>query len=206
MRRLWLCVLMISLTTVLCACALRQNDGEKKDAAQLIWEEYRSLASCDMTAGVRWQNGEETADYTLHCLWRKNGTATVEILAPEELAGICAEYDGDALSLRYDGVSLAAGEDGESLSPARCLPEIMDAVCNGYVLQKGTEEVEGAQCLYLLLEGEDGGGAVQYAVWFGSGHVPVRAEVITAEHVAVEVAFQDFTAEEAGGAADSVSA
>lgn len=200
MRKPWFCALMISLPLALCACGIMSGGSDvepKKNSAQLLQEEYQTLESCDMTAQLRcdWEN--EAADYTLRCHWNADGTSTVEVLKPEELAGICAELDGEELTLTYDDVSLAAGTlGGEELSPVRCLPLIVDAVRDGYILQKNTEEVDGSDCLRLLFDvtGTQGG-KIQYAVWFGAGHAPVKAEVITEEAVVFTVDFTEFSAE-----------
>lgn len=200
MRKVWFCALMISLPLALCACGAIGGGSDKapdKNSAQLLQEEYQMLGSCEMTATLRcdWEN--EAADYTLRCHWSADGTSTVEVLEPEELAGICAELDGEELTLTYDGISLAAGTlGGEELSPVQCLPLTVDAIRNGYILQKGAEKVDGADCLRLLFDvtGTQGG-KIQYAVWFGAGHAPVKAEVITEEAVVFTVDFTEFSAE-----------
>ena len=201
MRKPWFCALMISLPLALCACGAMSGGSDeepKKNSAQLLQEEYQTLESCDMTATLRCDRESEVEEYTLRCHWNADGTSTVEVVEPEELAGICAELDGEDLTLTYDDVSLAAGTLGsEELSPVQCLPLIVDAIRDGYILQKGTEEVDGTDCRRWLFDvtGTQGG-KIQYAVWFGAGHAPVKAEVITEEAVIFTVNFTEFSAEE----------
>lgn len=169
--------------------------GAERDAVQLLQEEYRALAECDMTASLLCQEAEEVAEYELQCHWRSDGTAEVEILQPEELSGICAEFNGAEMTLVYEDISLAAGTVGDTeLSAAQVLPLVIEAVREGYVLEKGTEDAEGQTLLRLLFDTTLGGGKVQYAVWFGSGHEIARAEVIRDGAVAFEMTFSEFSA------------
>ncbi len=199
MRRAKACAQMISLLLLLCSCGniVDGSDEETdKNGAQLLQEEYRLLEHCDMTAKLRCDRETETEEYTLRCRWNADGVSTVELLEPEELTGIRAEWNGDELTLIYDDVSLAAGTYGaEELSPANCLPLLMDAIRDGYILQKNTEKTDGTECLRLLFDMTGmRGGKVQYAVWFGAGHVPLKAEVITEEQVIFTVDFTEFSA------------
>ncbi len=200
MRKGGLCALMISLPLALSACGTinsGSDDGRTGDVARALQEEYQALESCEMTARLRcdWEN--ETADYTLRCHWNEAGTSSVEVLEPELLTGICAELEGEQLTLTYEDMSLAAGTLGsQELSPVQCLPMIMNAIREGYVLQKGAEKVDGTECLRLLFDVTGPrGGKVEYAVWFGAGHTPVKAEVLEGDSVLFAVDFSEFSAE-----------
>lgn len=201
MRKEWFCALMISLPLALSACAApnSSSDGNEKNNVQLLQEEYQTLSGCDMTANVRcdWENEVET--YTLQCHWQADGVSTVEVLAPEELAGITAEFNGENLTLVYDDISLAAGTlSSEELSPAQILPMTMDAIREGYILEKGVEEINGDSCIRLLFDVTGtGGNKIEYVVWFGTGHTPVRAEVQVENAVIFTAEFTDFTVVEA---------
>lgn len=90
---------------------MRRRPGgmEQKDGAQMLQEEYRALTGCAMTADVRCDRENEVENYTLQCDWNADGSARVEVLAPETLVGIAAEFNGDDLSLHYDDMSLGGG-------------------------------------------------------------------------------------------------
>ena len=113
-----------------------------------------------MTADVRCDRENEVENYTLQCDWNADGSARVEVLAPETLVGIAAEFNGDDLSLHYDDMSLAAGPvSSQELTPAQILPMVVDAIREGYILEKGTESIDGEECLCLVFDttGQDDG-------------------------------------------------
>ncbi len=152
MRGKAVCVLMIGLGLTLSACAPAPGGMEQKDGAQMLQEEYRALTGCAMTADVRCDRENEVENYTLQCDWNADGSARVEVLAPETLVGIAAEFNGDDLSLHYDDMSLAAGPvSSQELTPAQILPMVVDAIREGYILEKGTESIDGEECLCLVL-------------------------------------------------------
>ena len=59
-------------------------------------------------------------------------------------------------------------------------PMVVDAIREGYILEKGTESIDGEECLCLVFDttGQDNG-KIDYTVWFASNHLPLRAEVQT---------------------------
>lgn len=202
MRGKAVCVLMIGLGLTLSACAPAPGGMEQKDGAQMLQEEYRALTGCAMTADVRCDRENEVENYTLQCDWNADGSARVEVLAPETLVGIAAEFNGDDLSLHYDDMSLAAGPvSSQELTPAQILPMVVDAIREGYILEKGTESIDGEECLCLVFDtaGQDDG-KIDYTVWFASNHLPLRAEVQTEGKTVFTVTFSEFSAAE--GTAD----
>ncbi len=108
MRGKAVCVLMIGLGLTLSACARRRADGAERRRADAAGGIPRA-DGCAMTADVRCDRENEVENYTLQCDWNADGSARVEVLAPETLVGIAAEFNGDDLSLHYDDMSLAAG-------------------------------------------------------------------------------------------------
>lgn len=187
---------MISVLSALLLLAGCAAGGTAQDTAQQLQEEYRALSACDLTATVRCQTAEEVADYVLQCHWAAEGVSSVEILQPAELAGICAEFDAGELTLVYEDISLAAGAVGDTgVSPAQVLPLLVEAVREGYVLEKGAESMAQENCLRLLFDTTLGDEKLQYAVWFGSGHAPVQAEVMREGAVVFQISISDFSAE-----------
>lgn len=196
MHKVSVCALMISLL-LLSACGVPiSGSDEEKNAAQMLQEEYQMLTSCEMEGVLHCELNDETAEYTLHCSWSQDGTSTVEILQPEMLAGIRAELDGNGVRLSYEDVSLSAGvPDAETIAPVQVLPLVMNAIREGYLLEQGVDAVDGTDCLRLLFDTTGAsGGKVDYAVWFGAGHAPVRAEVLIGETVPYTVSFTAFSA------------
>lgn len=194
MRTKKVALIPLLLLLLLCSCGSR----ERNDAAGQLQEVYQSLSSCSFSAKLCWEGESEREEYVLRCTWDEDGTASVEVVEPEVLKGIRAEFDQEKQTLVYEDLSLAAGESAEELSAVNVLPLLVDAVRNGYILEQGTEEMDGARCARILFERTDGqGNKVSYAVWFQSGYAPVYAEVSAQERVLCSVEFSDFSAQEA---------
>lgn len=149
------CVPMMALCLLLMGCGAGEGSG-----AEALLRPYREMAGCAMTAEVRLSGEDGTVgDFTLRCEYDPEGVTTVEVLAPETAAGVTAELDGEALSLRYQDLCLGAGTvSGEKLSPMECLPELMAALREGWLLAESREEVEGEPCLRLELDRTGRGG------------------------------------------------
>lgn len=191
--RFW--ILVMGFWLLLSACGASGGE-EKQSAAALLQAEYQSLPGCSMTAKVRCEQAEETAEYTLRCDWKNDGTARVTIVEPEELEGISASFSGGSMTLLYEDVSLAAGTvSAEELSPAQVLPLVVQAIREGYILEKGTDKVDGVPCLRLVFDttGEQGG-KIYTHVWFAENHLPVYAEVEAEQRLLFTVDFTGFSA------------
>ena len=62
-----------------------------------------------------------------------------------------AAKNGSDLTLTYDGTGLAAGPLRD-VCAANCLPLLLRAVSDGYILEQGKETIEGQPCLRLALD------------------------------------------------------
>ena len=88
-----------------------------------------AAVSCDQD-GTLWQ-----AD--LRCAYTPEGETTVEVLSPETIAGVRAVLSGGEAALEYGDLCLNAGTvSAEDLSPMACLPELMDALREGWLLEE----------------------------------------------------------------------
>lgn len=186
------CVPMMALCLLLMGCGA----GEES-AAEALRQPYREMTGCAMTAEVRLSGEDGTVgDFTLHCEYDPEGVTTVEVLAPETAAGVIAEIDGEDLTLRYRDLVLGAGTvSSEKLSPMECLPELMAALREGWLLAESREEVEGEPCLRLELDrtGREGGKIVSTLYLREGDGVPVYGEIAVEGDVVLKAAFTDFT-------------
>ena len=135
-------------------------------------------------------------DFTLRCEYAPEGVTTVEVLAPETAAGVIAEIDGEDLTLRYRDLVLGAGTvSSEKLSPMECLPELMAAAREGWLLAESRETVGEEPCLRLTLDrtGEEGGKIVSTLYLREGDGVPVYGEIAVEGTVVLKAAFTDFT-------------
>ena len=145
--------LAAALCLLLCGCG-------KKDAAeaQAVQQRYAALTGAVAEAEIVGHPEGETRSFTVRCTCdRTKDTATTTVMAPEELAGLSATVTGEKLLIQYDGPALAAGV-GDTVSPANCIPYLLRALAEGYVLEVGEETLEDIPCLRLALDTTDADG------------------------------------------------
>ena len=186
------CVPMMALCLLLMGCGA----GEES-AAEALRQPYREMTGCAMTAEVRLSGEDGTVgDFTLRCEYDPEGVTTVEVLAPETAAGVIVEIDGEDLTLRYRDLVLGAGTvSSEKLSPMECLPELMAAAREGWLLSESRETVGEEPCLRLELDrtGREGGKLVSTLYLREGDGVPVYGEIAVEGDVVLKAAFTDFT-------------
>ena len=113
------------------------------------------------------------------------------VMAPEELAGLSATVTGEKLLIQYDGPALAAGV-GDTVSPANCIPYLLRALAEGYVLEVGEETLEDTPCLRLALDTTDADGEkVVCTVWLAEEE-PGYAELSREGKLLLSVRFTAF--------------
>ena len=157
MKKIWIGILCLSC--LLCGCAARETD------AQLLQQQYGQIQRSRMDAEITCHLEKENRSFTVQCDYDKDSGASTTVTAPEELAGICADASGEDMSVTYDGVSLAAGETVD-ISPANCLPWLLRAAAEGYVLEEGRETIDGTDCLRVALDTTADSGKVLCTAWF----------------------------------------
>lgn len=118
----------------------------------------------------------------------------MEVLAPEEIAGIKAIVDESEWSLEYEGDVLNAGPlSREEISPAVCLPRLMSALRDGWLLEENQEDWNGVPCQRVTVDqsGRQDGKIIS-TLWLNlDGAAPVRGE-ISVDGITILTA--DFTA------------
>lgn len=191
MRRPWVCVPMMSLCLLLCACG---GNAEDADAAQAARAPYQEMESCSMTAEVSAAYGDEVSTFTLKCDYTPE-ESTVEVLAPETAAGVKAVLSGDGVTLTYEEDVLPAGPlSREKLSPAACLPRLMNALRDGWLLEENKEDWNDAPCLRMSMEQTGGDGSrVVSTLWLKEeDHTPVRGEIAVDGEIILQAEFTEF--------------
>ena len=143
----------MGLCAMLLGCALLCACGAAPSAGQNLQEQYAAVKTAQLEAEV------------------------TTITTPEELAGISATVSGSDLTLTYDGTGLAAGPLRD-VCAANCLPLLLRAVSDGYILEQGKETIEGQPCLRLALDATlPSGEKVLCTGWFyGADLTPCYAE------------------------------
>jgi hypothetical protein len=189
--RRWICVPMMTLCLLLGGCG-----GTAEDAALSARRPYQEMTGCTMEAEVRTGAGaSDVAEFTLRCDYTPEGGSTVEVLAPEEIAGVRAVIDGETWALTYEDLCLNAGTLGsERISPAACLPRMMEALRTGWLLEENTENWNDVPCLRLAMDetGEDGGKIVTTLYLREDDGTPLYGEIGTDGEIILTAEFTDF--------------
>lgn len=179
--------LAAALCLLLCGCG-KKNAAE----AQAVQQRYAALTGAVAEAEIVSHPEGETRSFTVRCTCdRTKDTATTTVMAPEELAGLSATVTGEKLQIQYDGPALAAGV-GDTVSPANCIPYLLRALAEGYVLEVGEETLEDTPCLRLALDTTDADGEkVVCTVWLAEEE-PVYAELSREGKLLLSVRFTAF--------------
>lgn len=170
MKQIGLCA-MLAGCLLLCACGAAPSEGQN------LQTQYAAVATAQLEAEVVCHLEGESRSYTVQCSYDRESGAVTTITAPEELAGISAAVSGSDLTLRYDGAGLSAGSLRD-VCAANCLPLLLHAAADGYILEQGKETIEGQPCLRLTLDTTAASGEkVLCTGWFfGSDLTPCYAE------------------------------
>ena len=87
--------------------------------------------------------GQEGLEWSavLRCEYVPGGESTVEVLEPASIAGIKAVLSDSDWRIEYEDACLNAGPlSSEEISPAACLPRLMSALRDGWLLEENEEE------------------------------------------------------------------
>jgi len=186
--RKWICVPMMTLCLLLTGC------GGKEDGVDLRLP-YQEMSGCTMTAAVTCDQEGAEWEAVLKCDYIPDGESTVEVLEPELIAGVRVSFSDEDWRLEYEDVVLNAGspETGE-LSPALCLPRLMSALRDGWLLEENDEVWGEIPCRRLALDqtGEDGGKIIS-TVWLRlEDGTPLRGEISVDGEIILTAEFTEF--------------
>ena len=184
MRRYVLPALMITLLLTGCGGAAPERKlGELRDTLAAARE---ITLTADVTANL----DTEVFPCTLRCTATAE-TATVEVIAPETIAGVRAVVDPDNMRIEYGDVSLGVGGEAAVPSPVTALPLLLQALREGSTLQSWTErEGDRTLCVRELYVTDD----CTLALWLdGETMLPRYAEFRLGGRTAVRCEIREFT-------------
>jgi len=183
---------MIALLLLLAACGGRGN-GETETAG--LRDRYHDMAGCTMEAVVSCEQEGLAWEAELRCDYVPGGESTVEVLSPETIAGVKAVLSEPDWRLEYQGDSLNAGTlSDEEISPAVCLPRLMNALRDGWLLEENEEEWNGVSCLRLTVD-QTGvkDGKLLSTVWLRQDDgTPLRGEIAVDGEIILTADFTNF--------------
>lgn len=189
--RHWKSVPMMTLLLLLLA-ACGGGSGETTD----LRDRYHDMAGCTMEAAVSCDQEGLAWEAVLRCDYVPGGESTVEVLSPETIAGVKAVLSEPEWRLEYQGDSLNAGTlSDEEISPAACLPRLMSALRDGWLLEENEEEWNGVPCLRLTVD-QTGvkDGKILSTVWLRQEDgTPLRGEIAVDGTVILTADFTSFS-------------
>lgn len=193
--RKWMCVPMMTLCLLLAGCAGGTGAGEEADAAALR-APYANMTGCEMEAEIVWSEGDQEWRAEVRCEYVPDGETTVEVLSPETIAGVRAVITGEELSLEYEDLCLGAGTlSTQQVSPMACLPRLMSALRDGWLLEENREDWNDVPCLRLTVD-QSGpqDGKILSTVWLNTADgTPVRGEIAVDGEIILTAEFTSFS-------------
>ncbi len=191
MRRVF-CVPMMALLLLLAACA---GSGTGEAETVDLRQRYHDMTGCTMEAVVTC--GQEGLEWEalLRCEYAPDGESTVEVLEPKSIAGVRAMLSGSDWQIEYEDACLNAGAlSSEEISPAVCLPRLMSALRDGWLLEENREEWNETPCLRLSVD-QSGlqDGKIVSTVWLRQEDgTPLRGEVAVDGEIILTADFTSF--------------
>ena len=185
--RKWFCVPMITLCLLLTSC------GGAEEETMDIRQPYRDMTGCEMEAKVTCTQFDRLWEAELKCDWTAE-ESRVEVLAPEHIAGVTAALRGEELSLEYEDLCLDAGTlSSQRISPAACLPRLMSALQEGWLLEENEEVWGETSCRRLALDQSGGdGGKIVSTLWLNEEGMPLRGEIAVDGEIILTAEFTAF--------------
>lgn len=192
--RKWMCVPMMTLCLLLAGCAGGTGEGDETDAAALR-APYVNMAGCEMEAEIIWSEGDQEWRAEVRCDYVPDGETTVEVLSPETIAGVRAVVTGEELKLEYEDLCLGAGTlSAQQVSPMACLPRLMSALRDGWLLEENREDWNEIPCLRLTVD-QSGpkDGKILSTLWLNTADgTPVRGEIAVDDEIILTAEFTSF--------------
>ena len=185
--------LILALIALAAALLLAGCGKKAASQAESLRQRYREMQAAHMEAEITCHLETENRTFTVSCDWTPTGAGTT-VTGPEDLAGLTASVSGEDLTVSYDGAALSAGSLRD-VAPANCLPWLLRAMEEGYLVDAGQETLEGLDCLRLALDTTAPGGKVLCTVWLGGDGAPLYAEFSQDSRVVLTARLLSFTSE-----------
>lgn len=144
--------------------------------------------SCDQE-GLEWES-------CLRCNYVPGEKSTVEVLAPESIAGVTAVFTDSDWRIEYKDVCLNAGVvSQEKISPALCLPRLIHALRDGWLLEENEEKWDDISCYRMTFDQSGSqGGKIISTIWLKQEDgTPLRGEIAVDGEIILSAEFTDFT-------------
>lgn len=152
--------------------------GQNREPAQEALDLRTSLISaggCSFVADIRADFPDRAYDFSVSCEYTAGENARIEVLQPEEIAGIKATVSGSGAAVEFDGMALDFGTMANGrVSAMEAAWLLCSCWHNGYISSAGKD---GELCRTTYLDGYDDDELV-VDTWLDSEGIPVHSEIV----------------------------
>ena len=188
--RKWICVPMITLCLLLVSCS-----GDRTTDFSDYQGLYQKMSGCRMEALVSCEQENLEWEARLRCNYVPDGESTVEVLAPETIAGVKAVFTDTDWRMEYEDICLNVGSvSREKISPALCLPRLIHALRDGWLLEENEEKWDDIPCCRMMFD-QSGSqdGKIISTIWLKQEDgTPLRGEIAVDGEIILSAEFTDF--------------
>lgn len=186
--RLKVAAVLMILLCLLTACGSKEN--EALQAPMDFRAALLQAEACSFHAEITADYGDSVQQFGLQCECRIDGTAQVELTAPETLTGICATVTDSGGTLQFDGMAIAFDLlAGGNVAPIGAPCIVTAAWTNAYISAVG-KEGETRRCTYAYGYEER---QLMIDCWFDEKNVPIFAEICYNNKTVLKIAITDFS-------------
>lgn len=186
--RLKIAAVLMILLCLLTACGSKETDALQ--APMKFRTQLLDAGGCTFSAAVTADYGDSVQQFTLLCDCRTDGTASMEITAPETVAGIRADIEKSGGKLTFEDTAVGFGTlaDG-NVAPIAAPSLLVSAWTEAYISAAGSE---GTQ---LRVTYEKGYNEEQLFVdcWFDEKNIPICAEICYNDKTVLKMELTDFS-------------
>ena len=184
---------MMTLCLLLTACGGTGGEAEGASEARMS---YRNMTGCVMEAEISSDQDGTAWEAALRCDYVPEGETTVEVLSPETIAGVKAVLTDGEAALMYEDQCLNAGTvSSQEVSPMACLPQLMTALRDGWLLEENTEDWQETPCVRLTVD-QTGtqDGKIYSTLWLRQeDSTPLRGEIAVDGEIILTADFTSFS-------------
>ena len=116
----------------LCLLPLSGCGAEREERRFDAFRASLENAAVTVTAEVEARDGDEVTSFTLQCTETDSG-CEIEVLSPQEIAGVRATVDASKVEMQFDDVVLPMPQADGAVSPLMALPLVLNAARAGYL-------------------------------------------------------------------------
>lgn len=186
--RLKLAAVLTILLCLLTACGSKEHDTLQ--APMDFRTELLQAGACSFTANLTADYGETVQTFGMRCVCQTDGTASLELTAPETISGITAAVTKDGGTLTFDGAAVGFDNlaDGQ-VTPVSAPAMLVSAWANAYIRTSGSEGTTQRTTYESGYEEEQ----LIFDCWFDEKNVPICAEICYNEQTVLKIEITDFS-------------